>query len=145
MRKAIIIALLLLLLSSVLKAQCEPDKRFVASGSLELTSDWGFIMQGGITGQLSRFSAHIGVRAREFVDSTSPKSNDVQAKLFPRLELGLRIVNGVHFNIGIAPRSRDVSITVYGRVGEKVAVYGRGLYDGALMFGLGIKFLIYRQ
>lgn len=138
------ITIILMLLTILVKAQCEPDKRFFASGSLEFTTDWGFILQGGITGQLSRFSAHLGIRAREFVDSTYGKTNDVQAKLFPRLELGFRIVDGVHINVGIA-KDQDVSITAYHRIGEKTAIYGRGLYDGALMFGIGVKFLIYQE
>ncbi len=139
----LIITLLLLLSTILVKGQCEPDRRFEASGTLEFMSDWGFIMQGGITGQQSPVSLHVGIRAREFVDSAN-KDSYAQAKLFPRLEFGYRIIDGLHVNVGIA-KHQDVSITGYRRIGEKVAMYGRALYDGQLVFGLGVKFLIYKN
>ena len=133
----------LLLLSSILaKAQCDPDIRFATSASFELTSDWGFIAQAGITGQQSPFSVHLGVRAREVADSSAGKQVNQSGKFFPRLELGYRIIDGIHLNVGIA-RDKDISITAYQRIGEKLAVYGRGLYNGTLMFAMGVKILFY--
>jgi hypothetical protein len=132
-------------LSSILaKAQCEVDSRFAASASFELTSDWGFIAQAGITGGQLPFSVHLGVRAGEIVDSSVGKQGNQSGKFFPRLELGYRIIDGLHLNVGIA-KDKDVSITAYSRIGEKLAVYGRGLYNGALMFAMGVKILFYRM
>lgn len=124
------------------QGQCEPDTRFAASATLEFTNDLGFIAQGGITGQLSPASLHLGIRAREFVDTDTKNGNYPQAKLFPRLEIGYRIINGVHLAVGVA-KLQDISIIGYARVGEKVAVSGRVLYDGSIMVGMGVKILFY--
>lgn len=135
---------LLILCTVAANSQCEPDKRFVPSATIELTSDWGMIVQGGITGQLSPISIHAGIRAREFVDSDSSKSNYSQAKVLPRLELGYRIIDGLHLNVGIA-KQNDVSVTWYKRIGDQTAIYGRGLYDGSVVFAIGLKVIFYKQ
>lgn len=138
------ITLLLLLLTTMAQAQCEPDKRFVPSTTVELTSDWGMIVQAGVTGQLSPISAHVGIRYREFTESDTSKLPASQAKLLPRLELGYRIIDGLHLNVGIA-KQNDVSVTWYKRLGDQTAIYGRGLYDGSVVLAIGLKVIFYRQ
>lgn len=137
---AYFIVILLLLMTLFAKAQCEPDTRFAPSYTIELVSDWGFIMQGGITGQLSRISLHLGLRVRTMIDSTTGKASADQPTTFPRLELGYRIIDGLHLNAGIA-KVPDVSVTWYKRVGGKAAIYVRGMYDQSFNMALGLKVL----
>lgn len=141
--------LLLLLITSTFAlataAQCDPDKKFYPSSSIEIASDWGGIVQIGFSGQISRLSAHIGMRFRTIVDSVSTsKGTEPESKLFPRLELGYRIINGLHINAGLS-EDPDISVTAYKRTGDRTAIYGRGLYDGTLVFALGLKVLFYRE
>lgn len=145
---ALLFLTLLLLLATIKgKAQraydagsCEPEHQFAPSASVELTSDWGMIIQAGITGQQSRLSVHAGIRYREFTDMITAAKPVEEPKLMPRLELGFRVINGLHVNFGWAA-DPDVSVTAYRRLGEKIAIYGRGLYDGGLMFAIGFKVL----
>lgn len=134
---------LLILCTVAANSQCEPDKRFVPSTTVELTSDWGMIVQAGITGQQSPISAHLGIRYREFTETDSSKLPASQAKLLPRLEFGYRIIDGLHLNVGIA-KQNDVSVTWYKRLGDQTAIYGRGLYDGSVVLAIGLKVIFYR-
>lgn len=150
--KSLILILLSLCIVLITHGQCEPDKRFYPSASLEVNSDWGGILQAGITGQQSRFSFHAGIRAREFVDSiTTAKGRYVETKILPRFEIGYRVVNGIHINAGIAydnplrTTRPDISVTGYKRIGEQVAIFGRGLYDKSFTFGIGVTVLFYKE
>ena len=139
-----ILMVLAMLVASRAGAQCDPEKMFVPSVSFELTSDWGLIGQAGLAGQISPLSLHAGVRIREFVSEDTLKLRRANAKMMVRGEVSYRIVNGVHVNVGVASQI-DVGVTAYKRIGEQFAFYGRALYDGALMFGLGMNFIFYRQ
>lgn len=139
-------------MGSIVLAQCEPDKSFYPSASVEVNTDWGGIMQVGITGQISRLSFHAGIRTREFVDSiTIGKWTRKETKLLPRMEIGYRVVNGIHLNAGFAYNSDiqavvpDISVTAYKRLGDQIAIFGRGLYDKKFSFGIGLKVLFYRE
>lgn len=137
------VVLLLLLVHLKGNAQeCEPETNVYPSATTEITSDWGMIIQGGFTGQRWPISLHAGIRYREFVDNISEAKPVQEAKLLPRIEIGIRIINGLHLNFGTGGRN-DVSLTAYRRLGEKIAIYGRGMYDGAVMFGMGVKVLFY--
>ena len=134
-----IFTILLVLSTLVSTAQCDPDKNFLPSATIELTTDWGFIAQAGITGQISRLSLHAGLRVRTMVDSIG-KLNKPEEKMLPRGEIDLRIINGLHTGVGIS-EDPDVYVQAYARVGEAIAISGRLLYDGAFVFGIGAKFL----
>lgn len=150
--KKCIFLLLSLCIVLITQGQCAPDKKFYPSASIEVNTDWGGIIQAGITGQQSRLSFHVGVRTREFVESiTTAKGKYSQTKVLPRFEIGYRVVNGIHINAGIAydtphrTTEPDISVTAYKRIGEQIAIFGRGLYDKSFAFGIGVKVLFYRE
>jgi hypothetical protein len=144
MKKIILTITACFALLAMTTAQCAPDKQFYSSATIELTSDWGMIIQAGMTGQISPLSIHAGIKAREFVPADTNKNGINQSGVMPRLEIGYRIVEGVHINVGIA-QQKDVSVTAYKRLGAQTAIYGRAMYDGSVVFGMGLKVVFYKE